>query len=76
MKTEVYHNYTDSMEHFDEDHQKKLLSLIAKHLTCNKETQCKFTAALNAFTKLDINDKEKEIKVWIDMMEDIINDKK
>ena len=61
-------------EGFSIEVQVKLLGLVAEHLKYDEETQCKFTAALNAFTKLKLEDKKREVNVWIKVMENIIRE--
>jgi hypothetical protein len=63
-------------EGFDIDTQVELLGLIAKNLSCDECTQVKFTATLNAFTKLRFKDKEQEIHVWIKSMKNILENGK
>jgi hypothetical protein len=56
--------------------QCKLLQLLADSISRPLLVQYEFTHALNEFIKLHPDDKLKEINVWINCMQDIINEEK
>jgi len=66
---------TKIMSEVKAEDQFKLLELIGSSLKKAKPVQYKFIEALAAFTSLSPEDKGKEISVWINTLENILNRK-